>query len=138
MLKKFSKDFPSRIIYRGSVDKEDAIKKISESHILISVAERSGLQLSSKIFDYISQGKPIIHFYKSDVDVNCKVLQNYPLVLCIKEDEKQFQQNIKKFEEFCIKNSEKFVTRERIVELYSDALPDKTAHLIEEIVLQNI
>lgn len=134
VLEKFSKKFPSRIINKGSVDKETATRKITENHILISVAERSGSQLSSKIFDYISNGKPIIHFYKSDEDVNCKVLQNYPLALCIKEDEKQLHQNIKIFEDFCTKNYEKYVSLNRVVELYSDALPDYTADLIKRIV----
>jgi len=137
VLEKFSKEFPTKIINKGSVDKETATKKIMENHILISVAERSGSQLSSKIFDYISNGKPIIHFYKSDEDVNCSVLQNYPLALCIKEDEKQLQQNIKTFEEFCTKNYEKYVSWDRIVELYSDALPEHTAQLIKRIVLNS-
>ncbi len=137
VLEKFSKEFPSRIINKGSVDKETAAKKIAENHILISVAERSGSQLSSKIFDYISNGKPIIHFYKSDEDVNCKVLQNYPLALCIKEDEKQLHQNKKTFEDFCTKNYEKNVSWDKVVELYSDALPEYTADLIKRIVIDS-
>lgn len=135
ILEKFSKEFPSKIINKGSVDKETAIKKIAEYHILISVAERSGSQLSSKIFDYISNGKPIIHFYKSDEDVNCKLLQNYPLALCIKEDEKQLHQNIKIFEDFCTKNYGIYVSWDKVVELYSDAMPEFTAHLIKRIVI---
>ena len=134
IINKFSKKFPTRIVNYGSVDKGTATQKIIENDILLSVAEKSGSQLSSKIFDYISSGKPIVHFYKNDLDVNFKILQNYPLAMCIKEDTNLFQQNLEKFEEFCINNHKKSVSWNVVVDLFSDALPIRTSQLISNIV----
>ena len=40
--------------------------------------------MSSKIFDYMSFGKPIIHFYFNDNDVNVPWLKHYNNAFCIK------------------------------------------------------
>lgn len=44
---------------------------------LISIAEISGKQMSSKFFDYMSFKKPIIHIYYDEKDVNLKYLSLY-------------------------------------------------------------
>ena len=137
IIDKFAKKDPLRIINKGRVEKETAENKIAENDILISLSERNGIQLSSKIYDYISYGKPIINFYCNDDDANCQVLEKYPLALCLKEDNKLLSQNAKAFEEFCLENSGKSVAWDRVAELYPDALPENTKKLIEEIVLNS-
>jgi hypothetical protein len=39
--------------------------------------------MSSKIFEYISCGKPIVHFYTANNDAKLKILKEYPLALCL-------------------------------------------------------
>ena len=51
---------------------------------LLSISEKSGTQISSKIFDYMSFDKPIIHIYFHDDDVNLKYLRHYNNCLCLK------------------------------------------------------
>lgn len=125
---------PERISNFGKVDKETATIKIMENDILISVAEKSGQQLSSKIFDYISMGKPIVHFYCFDDDVNKKILERYPMVLFIKEDKNLLLQNIVAFEKFCNEYSDKTVSWDIISRIYPEAMPVFTASLIESFL----
>lgn len=60
---------------------------------LISIAERKGKQISSKIFEYMSWGKPIIHFYFTDSDENLKYLREYPNALCLRASKENMQLN---------------------------------------------
>jgi len=136
VINKFINKYPNKIINHGSVDKNMTNKKLKESDILINVAEKKGIQMSSKIFEYISHGKPIVHFYIFDHDVNLKILKNYPLSLCLKQNQSTLEYNIKKFEWFCTENRNKKVSSEEVLKLFPDAIPEYTADLIEKLVLK--
>lgn len=62
-------------------------KELDKADALISIAEISGKQMSSKIFDYMSFRKPIIHVYYDENDVNLKYLNYYSDSFCVKADE---------------------------------------------------
>lgn len=72
------------ISLKGWVDKIRLNEAYEKADAFISIAEKNGKQMSSKIFEYMSYGKPIIHIYYVDDDVNLKYLQQYSKVLCIK------------------------------------------------------
>ncbi|MGN9160346.1 hypothetical protein [Clostridium sulfidigenes] len=126
-----------KIINHGSVDKEKASKVVVQSDILISIAEKNGIQMSSKIFEYISNRKPIIHFYTVDNDVNLKILNKYPLSLCLKQDINNLDENVNKFNEFCSQYSNGNLSFEDVEKLYCDATPKYTANVIKELMKNN-
>lgn len=72
------------ITLKGWVDKEQLNEAYSIADAFISIAERAGERISSKIFEYMTSEKPIIHIYYSDDDVNLKYLHKYPKALCLK------------------------------------------------------
>lgn len=72
------------ITLKGWVDKTRLEKAYDKADAFISIAEKNGKQMSSKIFEYMSYGKPIIHIYYVDDDVNLKYLKQYSKALCIK------------------------------------------------------
>lgn len=124
VVNQYSRQFPNNIINHGSVDKETANKKTSNSNILISIAEKQGIQMSSKIFDYISYGKPIVHFYTAEDDVNLKILRKYPNVLCLNQDEKLLSKNARALEEFCDSTCDRTIPFEEVAEIFKDATPE--------------
>lgn len=126
-----------KIINHGSVDKQTASRVTSQSDVLISIAEKKGIQMSSKIFEYISNGKPIIHFYSVDNDVNLKILNKYPLSLCLKQDYNKLDENINKFNQFCNKYSKANVPFEEVEKIYYNATPKYTANLIKELIIMD-
>lgn len=132
IVNRYAKMLPEKIINHGSVEKEIANKQILISNILISIAEKNGIQMSSKIFEYISNGKPIIHFYTADNDVNLKILSKYPLSLCLKQDYELIEENTKKFDEFCKRNYKKEISFNEISERFYDASPKYTADIINK------
>ncbi|SDC04354.1 Glycosyltransferase involved in cell wall bisynthesis [Paenibacillus sp. UNCCL117] len=137
IVNKYCCNFPEKIINHGSVDKEIVDREVARSSILISIAEKKGIQMSSKIFEYMSAGKPIIHFYTVDEDVNLKILKKYSLALCLKQELGNLEQNIKLFVEFCQKHSSSRMLYEEVEELFYDATPKFTAKLINKLIEPN-
>lgn len=77
-------EFPALDIHNhGWVSHPELEEALEKADILLNIAEKDGKQISSKLFEYMSYGKPIIHFYYKDADVNLRYLRNYPLALCI-------------------------------------------------------
>ncbi len=134
MINKYQRIHPRRIINHGSVNKEKATYEMMDSDILVSVSEKSGIQMSSKIFEYMSFGKPIIHFYSGNKDVNVQILENYPLALIIKQDYSIMNENVNKFEQFCLNNYTKRINAEEIKRLFPEAMPKYTASIIESLL----
>lgn len=130
----YSRLFPNNIINHGSVNKETANQEISNSDILISIAEKKGIQMSSKIFDYISYRKPIIHLYTVEDDVNLKILSKYPNVLCLRQEENLLNENARAFDEFCENNYNIKISFEEVAEIFKDATPEYTVDLIKKIL----
>lgn len=137
IVNKFCGRLTTKMVNHGSVDKQTANQVMCESHVLINIAEQSGRQVSSKIFEYMACGKPIIHFYSVDSDVNLKILARYPLALCLKQDEAIFQRNVVYFEEFCNKHYNMFVPFEEVEKIFWDAVPKYTADLMEKLLSCN-
>lgn len=75
------------ITHLNWIPHEQLRMELHNSDILLSIAQIEGKQISSKIFEYMSYGKPILHIYYSDEDINLKYLKKYPLSICIKADD---------------------------------------------------
>lgn len=134
IVNKYVKRLPQRIYNYGTVDKQTADQKLAQSDILISIGETKGVQLSSKIFDYMSNGKPIVHFYSANNDINVKVLQRYPLSLCLKQDYDELAENVILFDEFCKVHSGSNLLFEDIEEAFYEATPEYTIGVINSLM----
>ena len=75
-----------KIFAHGYVDPKTLDLAIQESNILLSVGNSATEMVPSKIFMYMSTGKPIIHFYKNENDVCIKYYKNYPLAFLINQN----------------------------------------------------
>jgi len=135
IISKYCSKLPARAINHGAVDKRIASQEMLKSDILINIAEKKGIQMSSKILEYISYGKPIIHFYTAENDVNLGVLRKYPLVLCLKQDFAILDHNARKFEDFCKIHRSAHMSFEEVEKLFWDATPKFTAEVIEKLML---
>lgn len=123
----------SSIVNHGKVSTERAYNAISKGSILIAVGNSDNSQVPSKIFEYLSFGKPIIYFYSNDNDTNLKILSKYNLLLCLKQDFDKFEENIRLFVEFCKKHSNSHIPYKEVENMFYDATPKYTADLILKI-----
>lgn len=75
--------------YCGVVKPNDVINYYNMADFLVSIGNMNIFQMPSKVFDYMGTGLPIIHF--SSIP-NCPVegvLSDYPLALCVPNDDRK-------------------------------------------------
>jgi hypothetical protein len=130
ILVRISKKYPDNITFHGRVPFDNAQNAIAKSSIMLCVAEKSGIQLSSKIFTIMSYGKPILLLYSVDNDINKQILDKYPLFKGIKTRQVLSEEEINNIELFIYNNYNELVEFNEVKEIYPEALPAYSAQLI--------
>lgn len=120
---------------RGQVSKEEANTAVEQSSVLLNISEIEGKQISSKIFEYMSAGKPIVHFAYTRDDVVTKILGRYPLALCLLQESSLMDENRANFSRFVSENLGKSMEFDRVAEIFPEALPETTARAITQVIL---
>lgn len=133
-INEYKKLFKEKLILHFNKTKEECDKALKNSDIIINIGNRIPNQTPSKVFEYISLGKPIINFYNIDNDTSKKVLNKYPLVLNIYKDFND--EDINLFEAFCLLNKDRVLTFEEIKENYKTA-EDIAKEFIKEVNKSN-
>lgn len=121
------------IINHGRVPKPEADAAVVRADILINIGEVRGKQISSKVFEYMATGKPIIHLAHVENDVVTKILAKYPPALCLVEDWSQLEENARKVSDLIGRGAAKEFTFEEVRAIYSEALPSATADVFRSI-----
>lgn len=116
------KKYPKSICNNGYQSANNVKNFMAECGVFLCVAEKNGVQMSSKIFTYMSYGKPIILIYYNDNDVNLRILKKYPLLCAIKNTE--IQQKIDEVIRFIDNNRGSMLNYLEVLDIYSEASPD--------------
>lgn len=127
LLHEFKAVLNERILIHGIVDNSDAIDAMIKADILINIGNTISNQLPSKIFDYISTGKPIINFIKYKCCPTLKYTTKYPLVLNVNEEDSITESLIKNIEEFCIKNKGRKIDYSMVKIIYNNWTVEKVS-----------
>jgi hypothetical protein len=117
----------------GWVTRDDLHKSMQAANLFLSIGEKSGRQMTSKLFDYMSYGKPIIHFYFNDSDIGKKTLEKYPLSICIKVNGNSTMER-EKLRQFIADNADKHISYDQVTALYATAQPRWTSDLMLSLV----
>lgn len=115
------------IVNHGKIPKQKADAAVRSADILINIGEAKGKQVSSKIFEYMSTGKPIIHLAYVNGDVVTRILEKYPLSLCLVIDSQGFDSNTRRLDTFISGNKRKSLPYSDVKMIYPEALPETTA-----------
>lgn len=118
-LKDYKKVFGKKLILNENLSKEKCDEIIDSSNIIINIGNEISNQTPSKVFEYVSYGKPIINFYSIKEDTSKKVLEKYPLKLNIYKD--FTKEDMDKFNDFCNKNFNKILTFKEATKNYKTA-----------------
>lgn len=118
-----------KIFAHGYVDPKTLDLAIQESNILLSVGNSATEMVPSKIFMYMSTGKPIIHFYQSEQDICLMYFQQYPLSLMINEKNKILN-NTTIFKSFLLNNYNNSVKVEKLKLLFLKNNPKYSTNII--------
>ncbi len=74
------------IVSHGQVPSSAARQVMNTADILLSIGNNDNTQMPSKIFEYMSTGKPILHFAQIPDDKTALTLKRYPLAHIIFQD----------------------------------------------------
>jgi len=126
--------FKNKLVNHGSVPIDIAHSAIQQANILVSVGNTDITQRPSKIYEYISSGKPIIHFYKDKNDPVIKILNKYEHSLCVPESKESFENNKKNIIDFINRfKSVETIKIEKVKRMFIQATPEFTAEIINRI-----
>ncbi|MCR3922792.1 MAG: hypothetical protein NUK65_09810 [Firmicutes bacterium] len=132
IIQEYSKKYPNNIIYYGKVKSEIAKSAIVNADILLSIGNTDTTQLPSKIFEYISTGNQIIHFFSEKEDPAIEILNRYGSAICIDNNDKD-KCVVANLMEFINKQYLKINFNE-IEHIYRDATPKYTADIIMNLI----
>lgn len=105
-------------------------KKYRDADILLNIGNNFSTMVPSKIFEYMSYGKPIISTYTIPDEPSKVYLEKYPLALLISGDDSP-EDNAEKIKTFINVNKDKRVEFEDIVHSFYHNTPQAFADIIE-------
>lgn len=106
-------------------------KLMQEADILINIGNRIDNQVPSKIFEYISTGKPIINICAIKNCPTLKYLKDYPNALNIVECTDQFDSQVEQVNSF-VRNMPNDMTESWIINHYKECTPEYVADIFLE------
>lgn len=121
------------IKYYGAIDYEKCQEQLLNADILINISNRNTIQVPSKIFEYMSLGKPLITFFSDIDDHSLKYLKKYPLSLLIYEDWNKIEENVMLIEAFIRESAGKHMPFETVKSLFPRNTPEYTAKKLVEL-----
>jgi hypothetical protein len=128
------KDFESKhrnnVEFYGQVTTEIAHSAMVNSTILLSIGNFDITQTPSKIFEYISCCKPIIHIAVFKNDPVLDILMAYPNACCVCLETDLFEEQVKKVKDFLIQKNIGEINFTDLEEIFFNAIPKFSADYI--------
>lgn len=97
---------------------------MAAADVLVNIGNTNPEMLPSKLFDYISAGKPIVNVYLDKGCPSLEILKGYPFALNLFWDGNGYTAGqTKEFEVFCRRSKGKALPFERVEQLYASYTP---------------
>ena len=113
-----------RVVCHDWVLPSELVALQRSSGALLNIAEFEGKQISSKIYEYMALGKPIVHVYTAEHDVNVAYLDRYPLALCLRAEPESLERNARLLALWLLWSSGRVVSFEDVREACRDLTPE--------------
>ena len=125
----------NKVIYLHGRKPHDEIIKIQQSaDILVNFGNDNSCMVPSKIFEYISNKKPIISFYNISNDASYPYLKRYANSLLIKEEKALFEENVNSLEKFIFADNYTEISDDFLLKNFYNNTPYP---MVEEILKTN-
>lgn len=114
--------YGTRLIFTDFIPHEQLAQKIGEADVLLNIGNLVSTMVPSKIFEYMSYGKPIISTYDIDDEPSARYLREYPLALLLDGRDSETE-NAKKMSVFLERSVGKHVDFDQIREKFVKNTP---------------
>jgi glycosyltransferase involved in cell wall biosynthesis len=81
--KSYQSLFGKKVFFYGQVSHQKALQAMKKADVLVNIGNSTPYQLPSKVVEYVSTGRPILHIAKTDVDGSGEFFKAYPASLCL-------------------------------------------------------
>lgn len=112
-----------RITVLASVSHKEAEELIDSADILLNIGNTNPNMTPSKIFEYMSYGKPILSTAPIKDEPCIKYLERYPLAAIIYQQEEIFDQNIEQVEQFILSHRRSRFNSQQLLEVFASNTP---------------
>ena len=119
------------IKFHGMQSHEIVMDYLIKADVLLSVGNAESPMAPSKIYEYMSTGKPIIHIYTYDKDPCIVPLNNYGNALLIREGDEEGIIKIKNFI-----NNYKVLDYKEVEKKFITSTPQYTAHILQKLSIK--
>ncbi len=134
----YKEKLKDRLQIIGKVSLDEAFRIMHDADILINIGNAVQNQLPSKIFDYISTGKPIVNLCKVENCLTVPYLQKYPYALNLFEPNGIEKETVEVFETFCKSSKGKRVSFEDVQRMYHTSTPEYVANQLMDLLNNGI
>ena len=122
MLSEYAKS-DSRIVIVDSVSHDEAMKRVENATILVNLGNNIKEMTPSKIFEYMSYGKPIISTMPISDEPSASYLRNYPIAYLLEYKDIDYEAEAVKMEEWINKSIGKRIDFSTVKTMYSKNTP---------------
>ena len=131
-IEKNAKDFKGTIVYNDYIPLSDLHSIYRQADYFLNVSHINANMVPSKIFEYMSYGRPIISTYVTDGDSAEKYLSRYPEALCI-DLKKCDEDNIIALNVF-FQREHRIVPFEEVKAKFMNNTPEKYLEVIDKVI----
>lgn len=133
-IKRFARRLGDSVFNHGFVDSAKALSVMRRADFLLSVGNLDDSLIPSKIFEYMSMGKPIIHIYYSRHDPLVERLVRYGRSVSIRHEDEAAVPAAAKISDFIEKQTGKDKPFSDVFALFYEASPEYVAkELLKEV-----
>lgn len=127
-----AKKFKGSIVYHDYIPLSELHTLYHHADYLLNVSHINPNMVPSKIFEYMSYGKPIISTYPTDGDAAQKYVSRYPDSLCIdvRGEEKN---NVAALNAF-LSRDHNLVPFDTVKEIFKDNTPERFLEVIDKVI----
>lgn len=125
--------FAGNIAISPYISHDELLKVYKSAQFLLNIGGDNKFMVPSKIFEYMSFGKPIISTYYIEDEASTKYLKKYPLALLI-DERLSVEENAKKLDEFIENSLNRTVPFEFVKETFKENTTDAYISIIESLL----
>ncbi len=120
---------PRNVFFYGTVGKDRADALYDSSDVAVVLGNKNPELVPSKIFECIASGLPVVYFYYTEEEKSFRLLEKYPLVLPIRQEDHS-RETYDHAAEWIRAHYLERVDFDTIIADYADATPD---YVVQEI-----
>lgn len=122
----------SNVHWHDRLPLQICLSAMKQADVLINLGNNCTNQTPSKVFDYISAGKPIVNFFNIERDTSMHYLERYPYKCNIRSKDQLDVRDVEKFQNFCLETRYKQLSFEQVEDLYDDCTAMRASKLFSD------